>query len=180
MQQSLGTTGATLDQQARRLHAAAGELLRRYQFRDRNEICCHGVSVAQCYALETLVETGGTTMGELARRQRVAVSTMTRVVDGLVDKGLVNRWFDPDDRRVCRVGATGGGVDLVARITDELVAREKAVLGRLPAAHRESLIGALEEFAAAMGACCPAPSAPTTRERTTCQTSSVTTRSRTR
>jgi DNA-binding MarR family transcriptional regulator len=169
MQQSLDTNYAVLDQQARRLHAAAGELLRRYQFRDRNEICCHGVSVAQCYTLETLVETGGTTMGELARRQRVAVSTMTRVVDGLVDKGLVDRWFDPDDRRVCRVGATGAGSDLVARITGELVAREKAVLGRLPAAHRESLITALEEFAAAMGACC-APTAAA-KERTTCQTS---------
>jgi len=180
MQQSRNTSYASLDQQARRLHAAAGELLRRYQFRDRNEICCHGVSVAQCYALETLVETGGTTMGELARRQRVAVSTMTRVVDGLVDKRLVLRWFDPDDRRVCRVGATGGGADLVARITDELVAREKAVLGRLPAAHRESLISALEEFAAAMGACCTAPSAPNTKGTTTCQTRSVTTRSRTR
>jgi hypothetical protein len=29
-----------------------------YQFRDRDRICCHDVSVTQCYALETIVEHG--------------------------------------------------------------------------------------------------------------------------
>jgi len=180
MQISQHTTTASLDRQARRLHAAASELLRRYQFRDRNEICCHGVSVAQCYALETLVAAGGATMGELARRQQVAVSTMTRVVDGLVEKGLVRRWFDAEDRRVCRVEASEEGGVLVARITGELVAREKAVLARLPAAHLEILIGAIEQFAAAMGACCATPAATKSREDLECLTSSATKRSRTR
>ena len=25
-----------------------------YQFRDRDQICCHGISISQCYALEFL------------------------------------------------------------------------------------------------------------------------------
>ena len=31
------------------------DLVRVYQFRDRDHICCHDVSVTQCYALEMLV-----------------------------------------------------------------------------------------------------------------------------
>lgn len=180
MQHSGQPTNDPLESQARRLHLVASGLLRHYQLRDRNEICCHGVSVAQCHTLEALVESGGSTMGELARRQRVAVSTMTRVVDGLVEKGLVHRWFDAEDRRVCRVAATDGGTALVRLITDGLVAREKAVLAGLPAGHRESVIAALEEFAAALGACCAAPLARDGQEGVSCRTSSVTKRSRTR
>jgi hypothetical protein len=37
---------------AETFHAALSELVRVYQFRDRDRICCHDVSVTQCYALE--------------------------------------------------------------------------------------------------------------------------------
>ncbi len=144
-------------EQARRLHEVASELLKAYQFRDRNEICCHGVSVAQCYALEALGEAGTLAMGELARLQRVSVSTMTRVVDGLVGRGLVRRWLDSEDRRVIRVRLTEQGRALLEVITGELVARERAVLELLPPEHRESLIFALEQFADAMQTCCATP-----------------------
>ena len=47
-----------LDRDARGLHEAVADLVRVYQFRDRDRICCHDVSVTQCYALETIVEHG--------------------------------------------------------------------------------------------------------------------------
>jgi hypothetical protein len=39
-----------------------------YQFRDRDRICCHDVSVTQCYALETVVEHGPMRLTTLAER----------------------------------------------------------------------------------------------------------------
>ena len=46
------------DATAEELHAALSALIRVYQFRDRDRICCHDVSVTQCYALEALVKLG--------------------------------------------------------------------------------------------------------------------------
>ena len=48
--------GRELERDAVALQAAVSELVRVYQFRDRDRICCHDISVTQCYALETLVE----------------------------------------------------------------------------------------------------------------------------
>jgi DNA-binding MarR family transcriptional regulator len=126
------------------------ELVRRYQFRDRNEICCFGVSVSQCYTLEALALAGTLTMGALASRMQLSVSTMTRVVDQLVAQGLVERGEDAEDRRVCCVESTSKGRELLARISAELLEGERAILKRLPAEHRESVILALEQLSRAV------------------------------
>ena len=143
-----------LGRQARRLHAALTDLVRHYQFRDRNEICCHGISVAQCYALESLGASEGLTMGELAASQRVAVSTMTRVVDQLVSRRLVERQGDAGDRRVLRVFLTADGRRLLATLTDELVRAEASILARIPENHRDSVLAAIEAVRDALAACC--------------------------
>lgn len=136
--------------QAHRLHGAVTQLVRRYQFRDRNEICCFGISVSQCYALEALGQAGELTMGALASRMQLSVSTMTRVVDQLVARGLAQRGEDAEDRRVCCVEPTLKGRKLLARISAELLGSERAILDKVPAEHRESVIHALEELSRAV------------------------------
>jgi DNA-binding MarR family transcriptional regulator len=135
---------------AQRLHRAVTELVRRYQFRDRNEICCFGISVSQCYTLEALGQAGALTMGARASRMQLSVSTMTRVVDQRVARGLVQRSEDANDRRVCCVASTAKGRQLLARISAELLEGERAILEKLPAKHRESVIHALEELSRAV------------------------------
>jgi DNA-binding MarR family transcriptional regulator len=137
-------------EQARRLHRAVTDLVRRYQFRDRNEICCFGISVSQCYALEALAQAGTLTMGALASCMQLSVSTMTRVVDQLVARGLVQRGVDAEDRRVCCVEPTSKGRKLLAGISAELLESERAILDKLPAEHRKSVIHALEELSRAV------------------------------
>ena len=124
--------------------------MRRYQLRDRNEICCLGISVSQCHALEALGQVGELTMGALASRMQLSVSTMTRVVDQLVARGLVQRGEDAEDRRVCCVAPTSKGRELLARISAELLESERAILDKVPAEHRESVILALEELSRAV------------------------------
>jgi MarR family 2-MHQ and catechol resistance regulon transcriptional repressor len=152
MQIYSATAPVPLDQQALRLHGAVAELVRRYQFRDRNEICCFGISVSQCYALEALGRDGELTMGALATRMQLAVSTMTRVVDQLEGHGLVRRSPGREDRRVCCVAPTREGRRLLARISDELLRSERAILEKVPVDHRESVITALQELSKAVDA----------------------------
>lgn len=51
------TSATDLDRGAQALQAVV-DLVRVYQFRDRDRICCHDISVTQCHALEALVEHG--------------------------------------------------------------------------------------------------------------------------
>jgi MarR family 2-MHQ and catechol resistance regulon transcriptional repressor len=143
-------TTTRANEQAQRLHLAVTELVRRYQFRDRNEICCFGISVSQCHALEALGEAGELTMGALAARMRLSVSTMTRVVDQLVTHGLVRRGESGEDRRVCCVKPTSRGRELLARVSSELLESETAILAKIPVEHRESVIRALESLSRAV------------------------------
>ena len=70
---------------------AVADLVRVYQFRDRDRICCHDISVTQCYALETLVEHGPLRLSALADRLFLDKSTTSRVVGTLVKKGYVEQ-----------------------------------------------------------------------------------------
>src|SRR5215213_25784 len=81
------SSAADLHRDAEALQAAVADLVRIYQFRDRDRICCHDISVTQCYALETLVEHAPMRLSALADRLFLDKSTTSRVVGTLVKKG---------------------------------------------------------------------------------------------
>ncbi len=139
-----------LPQQAQQLHKAVTTLVKKYQFRDRNDICCHGISVSQCYTLQALEESGVLTMQVLADELQLAVSTVTRIVDQLVNKQLVERQSAVRDRRVCQVRLTASGSELLHTIQAEFVAREQAILQRIPAVSRDHVIWAIGELSRAV------------------------------
>ncbi|HVS04041.1 MAG TPA: MarR family winged helix-turn-helix transcriptional regulator [Thermoanaerobaculia bacterium] len=111
-----------LRQDAAELHRVLSHLLRVFQFRDRDRICCHDISVTQCYALEGLVVDGGMTLNQLAARLYLDKSTTSRVVDALVAKGYAVRRPHPDDGRAVLVAATADGRRLHARVEGDLLA----------------------------------------------------------
>ena len=130
----------SLAAQAHDLQRVMAELVRKYQFRDRNETVGHGLSVSQAYVLRALHEHGPLSMGELAGELRVSVSTMTRVVDPLVRKRLAERDRSGDDRRLCRIALTAAGRRLWSRIERELTASDAAVLRTITPSERETVI----------------------------------------
>lgn len=125
-------TQAGLEAGAERLHRLTKELIRRYQFRDWNQICCYGISISQSHILDTLAEEGDLTMQQLARRMFKSVSTMTRVVAQLVRRGYVKRRQDPEDRRIVHVSVTPQGKAIVAAVHRDLIETQKAILQSIP------------------------------------------------
>jgi hypothetical protein len=73
-----------------RIHEALTQLVRVYQFRDRDRICRYDVSVTQCYAVEALVKQGPLRLQALAEQMFLDKSTASRVVDTLERKGYVS------------------------------------------------------------------------------------------
>ena len=137
----------SLQQVAEEFQAAVADLVRIYQFRDRDRICCHDVSVTQCYALETLVAAGPQRLGELASRLYLDKSTTSRVIQTLVRKGYVAQRPDPSDRRAMTVSATRKGEMLCARISDELVEQQKNLLRDLDPDVRNGVVRVLRKLA---------------------------------
>lgn len=146
----------TINQQARRLYGVFSEMLRRCQFRDREQICCHGLSVSQCYALEVLCQGESMTMGDLSGRLCLKISSVTRVVDGLVESGLVRRVDNPADRRVCLIQVTAKGRSLIEKIHRGLIHEYEQVLRNVPEGSREAVIQAVSELLAAFEKRCGA------------------------
>ena len=122
-----------LEEGAERLHRLTKELIRRYQFRDANQICCYGISISQSHVLDSLAEEGELSMQALARRMFKSVSTMTRVVGQLVKRGHVRRRSDPKDRRIVLVSITPQGKAVVAAIGQDLIRTQQAILRTIPA-----------------------------------------------
>jgi DNA-binding MarR family transcriptional regulator len=117
-----------LQADAENLYAALSELVRVYQFRDRDRICCHDISVTQCYALEALVRRGPSGLNELAADLFLDKSTASRVVATLKRKGYVARVAHSEDRRAVVLTVTPAGRQLHDRIRKDLIAEERALL----------------------------------------------------
>jgi DNA-binding MarR family transcriptional regulator len=109
------------------------------------------VTVRQFRALVILARGGPTSSGELAGHLNVHQSTLTRLVDRLVRKGLVERLPIEGDRRGVCVGLTEKGVEMVRAVTDARRHELAEVLRELPESRRSVVIAAFEEFSHAAG-----------------------------
>jgi MarR family transcriptional regulator, 2-MHQ and catechol-resistance regulon repressor len=143
------TSAADLHRDAEALQEAVADLVRIYQFRDRDRICCHDISVTQCYALETLIEHGPIRLRDLTARLFLDKSTTSRVVQTLVKKGYVEQQTDPTDGRATTLTATRTGRNLCSRINSDLVEQQKALLADLDRDVRAGVVDVIRRLARA-------------------------------
>jgi DNA-binding MarR family transcriptional regulator len=111
---------------ATRLHSASIGLLRSL----RREDDASGLSAPRLSALSVIVFAGPLSLGALASAEQVRPPTMSRIVDALVDAGLVTRETRAEDRRSVRIAATEQGVALMEAGRDR---RVRLLAGRLAA-----------------------------------------------
>lgn len=72
------------------------------------------MSDTQLAVLADLRMNGRRTISTLAERERVTAPSMTSIVNGLEEQGLVARTPDADDRRRVQVDITPAGIEIVA------------------------------------------------------------------
>ena len=102
---------------AEQLHSAAIRLLRRVRKVDGQS----GVPPARLSALSVLVFGGAATLGELAEAEDVKRPTITKIVQGLEEAGLVARTPGPDARSAI-VSATPEGKRVLERARTRRIA----------------------------------------------------------
>jgi len=96
---------------ADRLHSAAIHLLRNVRASDVET----GLSPARLSVLSVLVFGGAKSPSELAAAEQVRLPTISALVRGLEEDGLVRRAPDPDDGRAVRLSATAKGRRILQR-----------------------------------------------------------------
>ncbi len=102
------------------------------------------VTASQGYILLALHEAESVSMNDLSGKMRLANSTMTRMVDQLVQKGMVIRASDDEDRRIVHIRLTAKGQDVRARLKNTLQDFFTQVLSNLPEDQRGEILHSLE------------------------------------
>ena len=105
-----------------------------------------GITASQGYTLLAMPDAGSVTMNELSVTMKLATSTMTRMADQLIQKGLVERQADPGDRRVVRVSLTENGRRVKVQLKDALQDLYAQVLAAIPEGEQNTVLASLEKL----------------------------------
>jgi DNA-binding MarR family transcriptional regulator len=124
---------------AARLRLSVTRLARR--LRQKSDV---EATASQISALATIERLGPLTIGELSTAERVQPPSMTRIVAGLEELGLIQRETDERDRRVARVRVTPIGQRLLERSRSKKNAYLAARLGSLSDDERTALARAAD------------------------------------
>lgn len=159
---AVGAFDTDLEQDTLAVYEAMQDLIRVYQFRDRDRICCHDLSVTQCYALDALNSCGPLSVNDLSSELYLDKSTASRVVNALERKGYAARRPHPDDRRSVRLEITDRGRELHCRIRNDILGHERRLLAGFDADTRKSMAQLIKRLAEAAadrvqtggGSCC--------------------------
>jgi DNA-binding MarR family transcriptional regulator len=142
MESTLKTTRIFANQVRDLIHQIAGS----FESYERACVTYMGVTTAQGGAILSFSVNAGLTMNELSKTVNLDTSTMTRMVDQLLEKGLVYRQNDARDRRVIRVGLTDSGKKLRSRLEKALQSFYKNSLGQIQEEERGIIIRCLEHI----------------------------------
>ena len=97
-----------------RLRVAIARLSRRLR---KHELA--GLTPTQLAALATVEQAGPLRLGDLAAAERIAPSTLTRLVSALEERGFVQRCAVPGDARAWTLVVTTSGHEVLDRIRQE-------------------------------------------------------------
>jgi DNA-binding MarR family transcriptional regulator len=107
------------------------------------------ITLPQFRTLMILSSEGPINLATLAQSLGVQASTTGRMVDRLVDAGLIDRRPHPRSRRELMVELTTHGEGVVGAVTALRRTEIAGIVGKMPARERRGLVRALTAFTAA-------------------------------
>jgi DNA-binding MarR family transcriptional regulator len=125
---------------AARVHSTAIRLLRTLRREDDGS----GLSAPRLSALSVIVFAGPMSLAGLAAAEQVKPPTMSRIVDALVERGLVTRVAKPGDRRSVEIAATREGIQLLDAGRERRVGALVSRLRKLADSERRALARGVE------------------------------------
>lgn len=78
--------------------------------------CCCGVTLTQCHTLMDLAKQDNISLKDLSERLYLDKSTLSRIVEGMVNLGLVDREIPKNNRRTVLITLTKQGISVCKKI----------------------------------------------------------------
>ena len=111
----------------------------------------HGVSVANWVVLRVLYDHEALALKEIVAQVGVDQGSVSRMVDRLLERGLVERVVHAKDRRAVRVSLTREGRQLVPRLAHEARENERIFFASLPTRKRGEFLATIQGLLEANG-----------------------------
>jgi DNA-binding MarR family transcriptional regulator len=120
-----------------------------------NATCC-GISISQCQVVLEIGSAEDISLNDLAGLLNLDSSTMSRSINNLVERGLVQRDVDPADRRYVKIKLTTNGSEFYKSMEEQMNLYYERVFESIPAQKRNQVIESLGLFLNALkeNKCC--------------------------
>ncbi|CAN5573687.1 hypothetical protein BH23CHL5_BH23CHL5_02760 [soil metagenome] len=109
------------------------------------------LTMVQAKAIGHLYHHGEQTVTEMAAGLGVSMPSASELIDRLLDKGLVGRTVDPDDRRRQIVALTPASLQFAKRIHDLRRTQVRSALAQLPPEEWPVFVKSLRALASTIG-----------------------------
>ena len=110
----------------------------------------HNLTQAEFRCLKSIQEGEIINNREISSRLKLSASRLTRIIDGLVQKGYVVREIDPADRRNMRLSLSPRGVEFVRKMNENYVEIHKEILKNIEENQHRPLITAMTQLLTAL------------------------------
>jgi DNA-binding MarR family transcriptional regulator len=102
------------------------------------------LSVPQFRALAFVGRRPRSSLSDVAQHVGTSLPSMSKLIDGLVARGMVERMPEADDRRRVALSLTRSGRRLLDAVYDATQAHLSSLFGGLSAAERAAIVDAME------------------------------------
>ncbi|MGD0153770.1 MAG: MarR family transcriptional regulator [Thermacetogeniaceae bacterium] len=119
-------------------------LTRKLGLLEKSEAICCGVTLSQCHAIVEIARAGSISVNDLANMLGLDKSTMSRTINTLVERDLVTREPDSENRRYLSIGLTTKGQALFSEIESGMEQYYQDVYNSLPETKRDQVLESLE------------------------------------
>lgn len=106
-----------------------------------------GLTIPQVVVLAGIRDLGEVTTNSLSRHVDLSPGTVVAILDKLAERGFVERYRSPTDRRIVHSRLTQQGAEILARAPSLLPDEAVAAITRMPADDRAALVAAFRSVA---------------------------------
>lgn len=119
----------------------------------KSESECCGVSMAQCQSLLKIAKNEETSVVKVAESMGLDTSTLSRMINNLVNLGLVNRVLNPEDRRYVSITLTDQGKKVCHLIEESINNYVARIYDLIPAEKQQQVVENVAVLADAINKC---------------------------
>ncbi len=132
--------GEEIKEYVNQVIALLPDLAKAFRTDEPQEVLHIDISFPEIFVLRQLSSNKEPTMSELGRSISMDLSTLTRMVDKLVEKEFVVRKRDPEDRRMVRVAITAEGRKIISRFEEQKKKKIESILRQMTSQERKDIL----------------------------------------